>query len=356
MAKKEKEAIDVLEVLANGGFEDFSMGKQEQVKDWVDSGNYALNRIISGDYFKGYPMRKLIELFGEPSAGKSALLNTAQGNFQRKYDKMGVIIPDDPEDGFVPDYAAIMGVDLARWPKESIQSETVEDHFRNIWEGAAADKDMKRPKIIGKVPFLLEKVPDAKIMVTLDSVAILSTDHERSTGVGISDMTKAKVLRAGVRRNWPLVTKNDIIYMVVNHVMSEIKQYGPAGRTTGGGRAIPFMSSVRVELTHKKQLKSGDVVIGIETEAFIKKNKVSRPFGRCIIKIIFDKGIDRMSGVLPLLLSDGIITKSRKQNEEGYKSKDGKWFSEKDFSEELFLSLFDKRSSLEKEKQTPNEK
>ena len=42
-------------------------GVESKVDFWLDSGNYALNRVISGDYTKGLPFGRVIEVFGDPS-------------------------------------------------------------------------------------------------------------------------------------------------------------------------------------------------------------------------------------------------------------------------------------------------
>jgi hypothetical protein len=39
--------------------------------DWVSTGNYALNYLISGDFNKGIPLGKVVVFAGESGAGKS---------------------------------------------------------------------------------------------------------------------------------------------------------------------------------------------------------------------------------------------------------------------------------------------
>ena len=40
-------------------------------KDWISTGNYALNYLISGDFHKGIPLGKVSVFAGESGAGKS---------------------------------------------------------------------------------------------------------------------------------------------------------------------------------------------------------------------------------------------------------------------------------------------
>ena len=39
--------------------------------DWISTGNYALNYLISGDFNRGIPLGKVTVLAGEPQSGKS---------------------------------------------------------------------------------------------------------------------------------------------------------------------------------------------------------------------------------------------------------------------------------------------
>ena len=39
--------------------------------DWVSTGNYALNYLVSGDFYKGIPLGKVTVFAGESGAGKS---------------------------------------------------------------------------------------------------------------------------------------------------------------------------------------------------------------------------------------------------------------------------------------------
>ena len=39
--------------------------------DWISTGNYCLNYLISGDFYKGVPLGKVTVLAGESGAGKT---------------------------------------------------------------------------------------------------------------------------------------------------------------------------------------------------------------------------------------------------------------------------------------------
>ena len=49
--------------------------------DWVSTGNYALNYLISGDFNKGIPLGKVTVFAGESGAGKSVLARKSNNHF-----------------------------------------------------------------------------------------------------------------------------------------------------------------------------------------------------------------------------------------------------------------------------------
>ena len=51
--------------------------------DWISTGNYALNYLISGDFFKGVPLGKVTVFAGESGAGKSFLAYSCARHAQK---------------------------------------------------------------------------------------------------------------------------------------------------------------------------------------------------------------------------------------------------------------------------------
>ena len=54
---------------------DKSIGENEEVqgvKLWIDTGDAELNYCISGKYDGGIPVGRIVEMYGPPSAGKTA--------------------------------------------------------------------------------------------------------------------------------------------------------------------------------------------------------------------------------------------------------------------------------------------
>ena len=57
--------------------------------DWISTGNYALNYLISGDFFKGVPLGKVTVFAGESGAGKSYICS---GNIIRHAQEQGIYV------------------------------------------------------------------------------------------------------------------------------------------------------------------------------------------------------------------------------------------------------------------------
>jgi len=57
--------------------------------DWISTGNYALNYLISGDFNKGIPLGKVTVFAGESGAGKSFICS---GNIVKNAQEQGIYV------------------------------------------------------------------------------------------------------------------------------------------------------------------------------------------------------------------------------------------------------------------------
>lgn len=79
--------------------------------DWVSTGNYALNYLISGDFNKGVPLGKVTVFAGESGSGKSYICS---GNLVRHAQEQGIfVVLVDSENALDEEWLKALGVDTS---------------------------------------------------------------------------------------------------------------------------------------------------------------------------------------------------------------------------------------------------
>lgn len=269
-------------------------GVEQPVREFVSTGCNALDYAVSGKLMGGgLPVGRVVEFFGDPSTGKSVLIMNALAATQKLG---GIVIYDDPEQSYDEFFARKLGVN----PEEffMLDSETVEEHFQKV------------QKVVKKIR---EEDEEVLITIALDSLAMLSTKHEKETGFEKVDMFKAKLIRQGMRSLGGWFNKQRVLYIVANHVIANIGvMYGPKSTTPGGG-GVPFQASVRVELNRGGVLANvanKDDKVGVHVRAEVVKNKIAPPFKKCEFDILFASGVNQWSGMFDVLVSKGVFVEA----------------------------------------------
>ena len=81
-------------------------------------------------------------------------------------------------------------------------------------------------------------------------------------------------------------------------------------RSTTGGRALKFYSSVRIDIRRIASIKDGDAVVGGRTRVKVVKNKLAPPFREAEFDVMYGEGISRTGDLLDLGVEKRIIEKS----------------------------------------------
>lgn len=250
----------------------------------------------------GIPRGRLVEVFGPTSAGKTtmALLHIAE--VQRAGEGRAAFI--DAEHTFDPVLAAEYGVDLSQLIY--VDPETAENAI-DITDALIRSSEVR--------------------LVVIDSVSALTPSKIVESSIEQQTMgLLARFMSTTCQKlNGPAYA-NDCTVMFINQIREKIGGYAPNGvtpTTTSGGRALPFYSSVRLNVRAGDQLKDKDEVYGHVIKVKVVKNKVGTPHKEASFPLIYGKGVDRVDEIGQLAILAGIIKQG------------GAWFRYEDADGEL---------------------
>ena len=179
------------------------------IQEWVPSGNYILNACMSGDLFKAVPSGRIVTLCGPSGCGKSFLACS----MCREAQKMGYTpIYMDSEGAIDSTFVKRLGVDPSKLIIKQVQTIFETSQFiANICKQLQAQQDKT-----GR---------HDKVMFVLDSLGNPTSEKERDvtmTGNQKADFTKAKDTKALFRVNATPIAKLQCIFIVCNHVYSNM--------------------------------------------------------------------------------------------------------------------------------------
>lgn len=285
---------------------------ETQPKHWLDMGYPPLNKILSGDYSRGLPSGRIIEIYGPSAAGKTLVATQAMIAAQRAG---GIAVFIDWERAFNAKFAAEMGLDTT-FPKFIYKRS-------DTWEegNTAAMKVAETVRRTKAIP------DDAPIVVVFDSVAaavpksVMFDKDGKLRGIdelSMNDTTAlARVTSTTLKSVNQYVGAFEMTAIYLNQIRTKPGVVYGDPTTTPGGVSMEFYASIRLALGAKKIMgkdSSGDKeflgrLIGFET----KKNKVSRPFQTTDLRLVYDDEgrahFDYALGLIETLIDLGKLKK-----------------------------------------------
>lgn len=266
-------------------------------KEFIDSGSYVLNALLSGDLVNGgFPMDRITALAGESTTGKTFFALNSVYNFLEKYED-GAVFYFDSESAMTKEMIEERGIDTNRIVHVPV---TTIQEFRH-----------QALKVLDEYKKL---TPDERlatpIMFVLDSLGNLSSTKEvmdTGTGAETRDMTKAQLIKATFRVLTNTLKQLRVPLIVTNHTYDSMGSMFPT-KEVAGGSGIKYCASTIIMLGKRKE-KDGTVVIGNIIRCKNYKNRWTKENAQVETQLLYAKGISRYYGLLELAIDYGVWTK-----------------------------------------------
>lgn len=269
--------------------------------DWISTGNYALNYLISSDFYRGIPLGKVTVFAGESGSGKSYL---CAGNIIKHAQEQDIyVILIDTENALDETWLHALGVDTSEDKLLKLSMSMIDDVAKTISEFMKEYKEMtERPKVL----------------FVIDSLGMLLTPtdvDQFDKGDLKGDMgRKAKALAALVRNCVNMFGSYNVGMVCTNHTYASQDMFDPDDKISGGQMFI-FASSIvvaikKLKLKEDEEGNKTSEVQGIRAACKIMKTRYAKPFEGVQVKIPYSQGMDPYSGLVELFEKSGHLVKS----------------------------------------------
>jgi RecA/RadA recombinase len=270
--------------------------------DWISTGNYALNYLISGDFHRGIPLGKVTVFAGESGAGKSYICS---GNIVRNAQEQGIfVVLIDSENALDEDWLKALGVDTSESKLLKLSMAMIDDVAKTI---ATFMADYKA----------LSPEDRPKILFVIDSLGMLLTPtdvNQFEAGEMKGDLgRKPKALTALVRNCVNMFGSYNVGMVVTNHTYASQDMFDPDDKISGGQGFI-YASSIVVAMKKLKLKEDEDGnkisdVMGIRAACKVMKTRYAKPFEGVQVKIPYETGMNPYSGLTDLAEKKGLLKK-----------------------------------------------
>ena len=264
------------------------------VDQFVDTGSYIFNALLSGSLNGGLPMNKITALAGESATGKTFFALGMVKQFLEDHPEAAVIYFES-ESALTKDMIEERGIDSNRIvivPVVTVQE------FRNqslsILDKYLETDESERPPM----------------MFCLDSLGMLSTTKEiedTAEGKETKDMTRAQITKGAFRVLTLKLGRAKVPMIVTNHTYDVIGSMFPQ-KEMGGGSGLKYAASSIIFLSKRKE-KDGTEIIGNIIHCKNAKSRLTVENRMVDVRLTYDKGLDRYYGLLDLALAFDVFKK-----------------------------------------------
>lgn len=331
---------------------DFS--KESTISEWIDTGVYAVNGIISGRLVGGgVPCGRMMEISGKSGTGKSFFMRRiAKGAQDAGY----LVIYIDTENAETVEGFLNSGLDV--YDRHKFQ------YFNTASIDAVETLIAKKCKAIAsynsKVSDEKEKI---KAIIVLDSLGMLRTKTEvenNDKGEYSADMgRRAKDIGRLLRTANDCAMLANVAVIFTNHVYDDPSPF--ASKTfdkSSGGNKVAYVVSTSIQIRSSMNKEENEDASGMSDLAYgenlkvrAKKTRFVIPFLEANLYIDFRLGLSKYSGLLDIAEKIGFVKKNgqKYQLEDGTEIGKASEFDNEKFWEEHIAALdekFQKECSL----------
>lgn len=237
---------------------------------------------VNEDGQGGFPLGRIVELYGKESSGKTLISLKTISEAQKK-DLPCLFV--DCENSFDEEFAKLHGIDTTKLIVTRIsEGEKVFDLLADVLR----DGEVK--------------------VIIVDSVAALIPTKELEDSTGQVLMAPvARLMAKGLRKINTLNKETLIVF--VNQLRENPGAYGNPNYTPGGN-SLPYYSSIRVEVRAGEPIMEDKQQIGHVIKFKVAKNKTAQPKKDGYFNFRYFEGIDRVDELVSLgLIRDKIKRK-----------------------------------------------
>ena len=270
--------------------------------DWISTGNFALNYLLSGDFQKGIPLGKVSVFAGESGAGKSYIVSGNIVKYAQEQDIFVVLI--DTENALDEAWLQALGVDTSPEKILKLNMAMIDDVGKTVSTFMSDLKDMPE-----------EERP--KVLFVVDSLGMLMSPTEVSQ-FEAGDMKgdfgrKAKALKALVTNCVNMFGSYNVGMCVTNHTYASQDMFDPDDKISGGSGFV-YASSMVVAMKKLKLKVDADgnktsQVHGIRAACKVMKTRYNKPFEGVQVEIPYSTGMDPYSGLFDMFETKGLLEK-----------------------------------------------
>lgn len=264
---------------------------------FVDTGNYCINKIISGKYLNGYAQGRWAGITGPSGAGKSFLVGNSIKAAQQN--DFGVLVIDT-ENALDDGYLKALGVDV--------------DAPNFLYRGVKTIAQISEQFSTFTKLYRKNNLND-RFIIVIDSLDMAMTDSELKNyekGEQKGDQgQQAKQLKKLLQTLVQDIKSLPFIGLATKQAYKEQDPIAALSMPYVVTEATKFAFSQMI-MVNKLMLKSEDKsrYEGITLQAMGYKTRFTKPFQKAKIEVPYDTGMDPFTGLIEAAESVGVLERS----------------------------------------------